>query len=323
MTHSVKERRKRTKRERELTRRIEDIHRLAKKHYVPPEVVTLPHISLGNLRQQYHPHNPGWSGLSSAIKRMLPQFKRYPLNRDRPLEIYGSDGGLILVRDHIKDSHSMDSVVDSVRALPEPKKYHFKGINRGQYRSVHLGTWAAYSQKCIVTRELKDAGPKGMEFMERNKPLWSEMSRLLGQYAPGVFKQFQRYPLNEPCQRFCGAWCACVVNDGAQDPSATRAHRDVKEAQYGYSCIFSCGDFEGGALILYELGIVVEMGPGDMVMFPDCVVTHSNESAKGHRISIITFTQENVYDYWHRTYNLKLRRKDRIAKAKAKTKEKR
>jgi hypothetical protein len=32
---------------------------------------------------------------------------------------------------------------------------------------------------------------------------------------------------------------------------------------------FSCGEYTGGALILYELGIIIEMGPGDMIPFPD------------------------------------------------------
>jgi len=70
----------------------------------------------------------------------------------------------------------------------------------------------------------------------------------------------------------------------------------------------TAGDFTGGALVLYELGIVVEMAPGDLMLFPDCLITHRNEKANGKRISIVTFTQENIYDYWHREYNMKLRR---------------
>jgi len=163
----------------------------------------------------------------------------------------------------------------------------------------------------MVTRELKDAGADGLKFLEKYNTVWREMSRLLGQYAPAVFKQFQLYPVNQPCKRFCGAWCACVVNNGGNNPNQTEPHRDVREAQYGYSCILSCGDFTGGALVLFELGIVVETAPGDMILFPDCLINHANEVADGNRISIVTFTQENVYDYWHRKYKLKLRRQER------------
>ena len=311
MTRSVKNRKRIESRKRKLNRRIKSIAQLTAKHVVNPEVVRLPHVSLGDLRQRFHPHNTGWKGLHPAIRRTVPKFKRYPLDPTRPLEIYGSDGGLLLVRDRIKNSETIRGLAESVQELPAPKHYKFKGIKRSEYKTVHFGTWAAYAKQCMITRELKDAGHMGMEFLERYEPVWREMSRLFGQYMPGAFKQFQLYPVNKPCRRFCGAWCACVVNNGGNNPNQTYAHRDVKEAQYGYSCILSCGNFTGGALVLYELQIIIEMAPGDIVLIPDSIITHSNELARGNRISIVTFTQENIYDYWHRKYNLTLRRQFR------------
>ena len=312
MAHSVKKRKQRERNKKQLERRVKSIARLAKKHKTEPQLVHLPHVSLGNLRRRYHPHNTGWNGLSPALQRKVPRFKRYPLDFTRPLEIRGSDGGLLAIRvplaNHAKLLHGL---AESVEALPIPKHYKFKGIKRSEYRTVHYGTWAAYAKECMVTRELRDAGSKGIEFLETHELLWKEMSRVLGEYAPGVFKQFQLYPLNQPCRRFCGAWCACVVNNGGNNPNQTEPHRDVKEAQYGYSCIVSCGDFTGGALILYELEVIVEMGIGDLLLFPDSLITHANEPAEGNRISIVAFTQENIYDYWHREYNLKLRRQFR------------
>jgi len=236
------------------------------------------------------------------------KFTRYPLDSTKPLEVYGSDGGLLLVRTRLNDPAAILEIGTAVDNLPKPKHYKFRGIKRSEYKTVHMGTWAPYAKQCMVTRELRDAGTAGFQFLEDHQYIWNEMSRLLGQYAPGVFKQFQLYPLNEPCKRFCGAWSACVVNNGGNNPNQTEAHRDVKEARYGYSCILTTGDFTGGALVLYELEIIVEMAPGDLVLFPDCLITHRNEKANGKRISIVTFTQENVYDYWHREYNMKLRR---------------
>ena len=73
----------------------------------------------------------------------------------------------------------------------------------------------------------------------------------------------------------------------------------------------SCGDYSGGGLILYDLGLIIEMAPGDMIIFPDSLIHHANEPAIGKRSSVVAFTQENMYDYWHRTYNMYLHRKDR------------
>jgi len=146
------------------------------------------------------------------------------------------------------------------------------------------------------------------------------MSALLGGLAPGPFQEMQRYPLPKDKFLSCGAWAACVVNNGGNNPNETQVHRDVKESQYGYSCIVSCGDFQGGALVLHDLGYTLEMVPGDLVLFPDSLLHHSNEAAQGTRKSLVAFTQENVFDYWHREFGLVLKRK--LAKEKRIQKEK-
>jgi len=71
----------------------------------------------------------------------------------------------------------------------------------------------------------------------------------------------------------------------------------------------SCGDFSGGGLILYELEIILEVEAGDCVIFQDAIIHHSNEAAVGNRCSVVTFSQENVYNYWNKKYNMELKRK--------------
>jgi hypothetical protein len=159
-----------------------------------------------------------------------------------------------------------------------------------------------------LTREHREHKSTHDKFLEDHRELFDTMSGLLGELAPGVFKEFQRYPLLPKEKRGSGAWSACVVNDGGNDPNQTEVHRDVKESQYGYSCVVSCGDFIGGAMILYDLEYILEMEAGDLLLFPDSLIHHSNEPAQGTRKSIVTFTQENMNDYWHRKYNMTLKR---------------
>jgi hypothetical protein len=120
--------------------------------------------------------------------------------------------------------------------------------------------------------------------------------------SPSTYKQFLRYPLPKDSPRFCTAWAGCVVNLGDDDPVQTKAHRDVKEAIHGFSCIVPAGEFTGGALILYDLEIVIELNPGDVFMFPDSLIHHANESVVGERHSVIAFTQQNLFHYWERKY---------------------
>jgi len=162
-----------------------------------------------------------------------------------------------------------------------------------------------------MSREYLDAQEEADKFFEDNKEVFSRMSAILAQCASGVFKQFQTYPLPDGVKRLCGAWLGCAINKGGNNPNQTNRHRDASEAQYGYSGLISCGDYRRGGLILWELEIVIETEPGDVIIFPDAVITHSNEKARGIRSSVVCFTQENVYNYWNRRYNMKLRRKER------------
>jgi len=141
-----------------------------------------------------------------------------------------------------------------------------------------------------------------MAFLEQNTRLWVRISDILGQISPATYRRFLRYPLPGKLERFCTAFAGCVVNLGAQDPVQTAPHRDVKESIYGYSCVVPAGDYSGGALILFDLRLVVELGPGDVFFFPDSLIHHANEKVEGNRSSIVAFTQENLFHYWGRKY---------------------
>jgi hypothetical protein len=48
---------------------------------------------------------------------------------------------------------------------------------------------------------------------------------------------------------------------------------------------------EEGHLVMYELGVVLEMKPCDIILFPDSLITHKNTKVKGRRKSVVAFTQ--------------------------------
>ena len=56
------------------------------------------------------------------------------------------------------------------------------------------------------------------------------------------------------------------------------------------------GEFK---VVLWELKVVVDLGPGDLLFFPDSLIHYSNEPVivKGERHSVVAFTQENMFDY--------------------------
>src|SRR5579859_1257515 len=69
------------------------------------------------------------------------------------------------------------------------------GIYRREYVARHYCVWASYSQNAVLLVELRDDKEAGREFLHSIQKIWDAMSGLLGQIAPGVFKQFQNCPL--------------------------------------------------------------------------------------------------------------------------------
>ena len=210
----------------------------------------------------------------------------------------------------LNDKELVDNLYESIQEAPTPKHYIFKGKKRSDYQSWHWTSWAKYSLEPFMSREYL-AQEEADKFFENNKKEFCRMSGILKQCSPGIFKRFQTYSLPDEVKSLCAAWLRCAINKGGNNPNQTNRHRDASEAQYGYSGLISCGDYQRGGLILWELEIVLETDSGDVVIFPDAVITHSNENAKGNRSSVVCFTQENVYSYWNRKYNMILRRKMR------------
>jgi hypothetical protein len=293
---------KRKKIAKDLDKRLQHLKKLTDKHIHEPKIITVEDVSLGGLRKSYKPRQ---SEIHSAVKRKARRFRTFKSSAVKPLLIYGSDGGLLAARVRLKCSDLIKQLSDAIDALPSLTKYYsFKGIKRSTYQTRHYGVWCPYMPEPRLTAEHRHDGEKADEFMKQTELIFKEMSAILGGLAPRVFKDFQLFPLPKEAQRACGAWAACVVNDGGNNPNQTNIHRDVKESRYGYSCVISCGNYTEGDLILYELGCKIQMRPGDMLLFPDSLIHHNNEKAQGMRKSVVAFTQENMFDYWVRKYRI-------------------
>ena len=75
--------------------------------------------------------------------------------------------------------------------------------------------------------------------------------------------------------------------------------------KYGFSCLCPFGQYVGGTLVHWELLCIIELQPGEMLIFPDAIIHHSNEPVTGICHSIVAFTQQNMLDFFARKYQLK------------------
>lgn len=72
----------------------------------------------------------------------------------------------------------------------------------------------------------------------------------------------------------------------------TFAHRDAKDLEF--CCIIPIGDYAKGELVLDELGLVLNIKPGNTVIFNSSKITHFNLDFEGKRISFVLTTDAYI-----------------------------
>jgi hypothetical protein len=270
-------------------------------------VNTIKHFSIGQLRMLFkRKQSPVPHQYQTAYDK--GEFTRFPSDPATTLIIKGDDGGIITCRSSLRDPSILKSIAILFNNLPpyEATPANRSGTSRGRHPYRHYCVWSPYSKRPFLSKEFKRHGLVAQHFMEKGDALWEEMSSLLGRYFKGTYKEFERYPLPDGLQRLAGVWMGAVINTGQEDaPVETEAHQDVQEAKYGFSCLCPFGQYVGGALVLWELRCIVELQPGEMLIFPDAIIHHSNEPVTGIRHSIVAFTQQNMLDFFARKYQLK------------------
>lgn len=76
---------------------------------------------------------------------------------------------------------------------------------------------------------------------------------------------------------------------------ATLGHRDKKDKMI--CLVLPIGDFIGGELCLFELGLVLQLKSGDMAIFPSHIYTHFNLDFEGVRASLVLHSDKEG-DRW-------------------------
>jgi hypothetical protein len=92
------------------------------------------------------------------------------------------------------------------------------------------------------------------------------------------------YHNSKHCRDYFGVWAAMVLNISFP----AYAHKDEHDYERGYCWVLYYSDqdtFDGGALVLPELGIRALVQPGDVVLFPSKLYTHFVEDFYNARLS--------------------------------------
>ena len=194
----------------------------------------------------------------------------------------------------------------------------------GTYRSEavtrHYLTWCGKGgKKPFRSAEYQKDGPTAERFIEASQGIWEEASEILRELLPGKWKNMMRWKYPEGMERLAGVWSGCAVNIGSKEkPVETAVHRDVGESPHLFSVLTAFGDYNEADVELWEVGVKVKMRPGDLLIFSDAIIHHSNTTVTGVCHSVVAFTPKNMFDWFTREYQRSRKEVDLMQRRKVK-----
>jgi hypothetical protein len=77
---------------------------------------------------------------------------------------------------------------------------------------------------------------------------------------------------------------------------ATDSHKDKHDCKYGFCVIVVFGKFEGGDLVLSEIGIIIEVKCGFIILIRSALLEHFNLKVLKNRFSIVYYLKKSFYN---------------------------
>lgn len=196
----------------------------------------------------------------------------------------------------------MNKAISQLKTANEPTTEKAKadlarGLTNGW--SYHLGSWTPQAGKriraCAENFSLKGIG-KFFKAMASKHGLRQKVEGLTRRHFKLMAQRYNEVVDGDP-DRITDVFRTMAVNiDGESKP-----HIDMNDKRDGLCLVMPFGEFSGGDLIFYELGLRFRLCPGDAIYFRSRILLHGNspvESAKFSRHSLTFFTHEG--DFYRR-----------------------
>jgi hypothetical protein len=135
MPHSKVKRAAISKHQQTIDKHLEELKVIHEENFRKAKVIRHHSVTLGGLRADFTPHH---KAIPPSVLANVHNFRRVKADPDRPLFIYGKNGGLISHRTTLNDPEILDQLTDSLKALPRRTNHKFRGVDRRQYSTRHL-----------------------------------------------------------------------------------------------------------------------------------------------------------------------------------------
>jgi hypothetical protein len=183
--------------------------------------------------------------------------------------------------------------MESRRGIPNSRTY----ASSRAYRAANILAYSARYQKD------NEKNGKGEALVRHCQPLWELAGSIYKEIASKSYTEMDHpevipdhvAPLAKP-------FTAMTINCGSADsPVVSKPHRDVQDAFFQNCCLCPFGYFGGGAVIMWELKIIVHLRAMSFFFFPAHLITHSNMPVdEGERHSMVGYMREEMAKYYSR-----------------------
>ena len=169
--------------------------------------------------------------------------------------------------------------------------------NRGNYPTRHYTVWCDYKMEPYKSAEYRKQLPASKEWCEKNGKLFEYLSDGLRMIS---LMTYVRYGGARPylqahrnLKPLCGIWFGVAINE--EVTGSTGTHLDFSDL--GFNCVVPWGEYKGGALVLWQLKMIVELEPGNAFFFMGSLIAHNVGEIEGVRNSIDLFCHKNVLSW--------------------------
>jgi hypothetical protein len=248
---------------------------------------------------------------------------KFPLIPSTPqhIEIRDSSGVVLVYKMRLDDPNQelLTSLSNSVALLPHAPPEGSDGKRAdGEATTRHYGSWVTYRNHGInkdvaVPKEIRPTLTaehkldKADDFKASIQPLADQISGYLRFINPQAWIQYRSVCENLPrlAPPLTNTYHACAVNRGDTDAvEGTLTHIDWGDSHGGLNAVVPFAepgkDWTGGNLIMWQLEVIIEMRPGDLIFFNGGTIAHNTTPYEGQRNSINFFTHRKVIEWVRR-----------------------
>lgn len=170
---------------------------------------------------------------------------------------------------------------------------------RGGFQSTHLGVWSDYATTPRLTKEHASSLPHSTAFIQLNQRLWQIVSSTLRCISPETYASLIGLPLpsntNITTDDYPAPYRSVCINRNQQNSVAeSTVHQDWQD--HVLNTVIPFGTYKGAELVLWSCGRVLELLPGDILIFDGSKIAHQvAEITSGTRHSVDLFTHKSDF----------------------------